>query len=126
MPVITPDLSQVSSGAIEPGTYPAKIIAVEFKESKKGNPMIVPKFEVTIGEGKTRTRQAHLVVTGESAFGFEQLLRATHFDDVADSLKSAPKPFDTDQLIGQELQVVIDSDSYNGQLTDKIKTYLRK
>lgn len=122
MPIITPDLSEVNK-PIDPGTYAAKITAVEYKTSKAGNPMIVPQFDVDVN-GKRKVRSAHLVITGETAFGFEQLLRACHFDDVANSLKSNPTPFDTDQLVGQELQVVIDSDTYNGQLTDRIKSFL--
>lgn len=122
MPIINPDLSQVNA-AIEPGTYKAKIVEVTFKTSKAGNPMIVVGMDVDVN-GKNRRRSSHLVITGETAFGFEQLLRATHFDDVANSLKTGGKEFDTDQLIGQELQVVVESDSYNGQLTDKIKSFL--
>lgn len=122
MPIITPDLSEVNK-PIDPGTYAAKIVDVEYKTSKAGNPMIVVGFDVDVN-GKNKRRSAHLVITGESAFGFEQLLRATHFDDVANSLKSGGVPFDTDQLKGQELQVVVDSDTYNGQLTDRIKSFL--
>ena len=127
MPVVNPDTSE-ASGAIEPGTYKARITDVEFKNSKSsGNPMIVPKFEVDVN-GKARPRQAYLVITGEGAYGFDQLLRATGFDELADKFKSkeGEKPeFNTDQLIGQELNVVVEADTYNGQLRDKIKSFLR-
>lgn len=129
MPIIQPDTSgMMEQGAIEPGTYPAKIIDVEFQNSKSsGNPMIVPKIEITV-EGKPRTRKAYLVITGEGAFNFDQLLRATGFGDTADQLKDPsvqPKPeFDTDELIGQEMQVIVEADTYNGQLRDKIRGYL--
>lgn len=122
MAIIQPDLSEVNK-PIDPGTYAGKITAVDFKTSKANNPMIVVKFDVDVN-GKNKVRSAHLVITGETAFGFEQLLRATHFGDVANSLKKGGKPFDTDQLVGQELQLVIDSDTYNGQLTDRIKSFL--
>jgi Protein of unknown function (DUF669). len=130
MPIVNPDTSAAADmGPIEPGTYPAKITEVEYKTSKSsGNPMIVPKFEIQVGDGKARTRQAYLVITGEGAFNFDQLLRATGFEDLADQFKAkdGPKPdFDTDELIGQELMVVIESDTYNGQLRDKIRSYLR-
>jgi hypothetical protein len=126
VPIVNPDTSQAQElTAIEPGTYPAKIVAVEATVSKSaGNPMIVPKFEVTVGD-KTRTRQAYLVITGEGAYGFDQLLRCTGFESVADEIKSGAKPpFDTDDLIGQELNVVIDSDTYQGQIRDKIRSFL--
>jgi uncharacterized protein DUF669 len=131
MPLITPDTSQVEKqGPIEPGTYPAKITDVGFENSKSsGNPMIVVKHDVTVGDS-VRPRTAYLVITGKGAYGFDQLLRATGFDKVADEYSDAnvttKTPFDTDQLIGQELNVVIESDSYQGQLRDKIRSFLKK
>ena len=128
-PIINPDLTAVKSqGPIDPGVYPAKIIDVQSKTSQKGNPMIVPKLEITVGQDDVRTREAYLVITGAGAYGFEQLLRACGFDDVADKYKDpdAEKPaFDTDNLIGQELNVQIESDTYNNQLRDKVQSYLK-
>lgn len=129
MPVVNPDTSAAQEmSAIEPGTYKARIADVEFKTSKSaGNPMIVPKIMVNV-DGKERPRSAYLVITGEGAYGFDQLLRATGFDELADKYKNkeGEKPeFDTDELIGQELNVVIEADTYNGQLRDKIKSFLR-
>lgn len=130
MPIVNPDTSAAQEmSAIEPGTYKAKITDVEFKNSKSsGNPMIVPKFAVQVGD-KERPRSAYLVITGEGAYGFDQLLRATGFDEMADKYKAkdggAKPDFDTDELIGQELNVVIEADTYNGQLRDKIKSFLR-
>lgn len=131
-PLIKPDLSDADSfGPIEPGTYPAKIESVEAKSSGKGNPMIVPKFAIEV-DGKTRKRNAYLVIVGEGAYGFSQLLRACHFDDIANkyadkSIALADKPeFNTDDLQGQELMVVIDHQIYNGEKRDTIKNYLRR
>lgn len=130
-PLIKPDLSDADSfGPIEPGTYDAKIESVEYKQSGKGNPMIVPKFVVTV-DGKQRKRNAYLVIVGEGAYGFSQLLRACHFDELAAAYgdRSMPldqKPeFNTDDLVGQELQVIIDHQIYNGEKRDQIKNYLR-
>lgn len=126
MPIVNPDTTQAQElSAIEPGTYKAKITAVEAQTAQKsGNPMIVVTFEVDVA-GKTRTRKAYLVIVGEGAFGFDQLLRATKFNDLADRLKAGEKvPFNTDDLVGQELNVVVESDTYNGQLRDKIRSYL--
>ena len=127
-PIIQPDLSEAQAlTPIEPGTYKAKIEAVEFKNSKQGNPMIVPKFAIEV-EGKKRSRNAYLVITGEGAYGFEQLLRACGFTEVADQCKNPDvpnPPFDTDSLVGQELQLVVESDMYNNAPSDKIKAYLK-
>lgn len=128
MPLIQPDLSEVDK-PLDPGTYKAKIASVDYKTSKAGNPMIVVKFEIGVETPKgtkVRTRQAYLVITGDGAFNFEQLLRACHFDDVANALKSGAGPsFDTDELLGQEVNLVIESDVYNGNPTDKITAYLK-
>lgn len=130
MPIIQPDTSEaVNMGPIEPGTYRAKIVDVPYQLSKKNNPMIVPKFEISVGDEKPRVRQAFLVISGPGSFNFDQLLRACHFDELADQYKdpSVPNPdFDTDTLVGQELQVVIDSRLDDGNnLRDDIKGFLK-
>src|SRR5437867_4389910 len=95
MPLISPDTSDALDMApLAPGTYKAKIIDVEVKSSKAGNPMIVPKFELVV-DGKRRVRNAFLVINGEGAYGFDQLLRACKFGAVADAYKDKsvqPKP----------------------------------
>ena len=127
MPVIQPDTSAASSfEAISPGTYPAKITAVDVGVSKAGGNKIVAKFDVTV-DGKTRTRQAHLLISGPGSFSFDQLLRATGFGEVADKYKDPAvdnPPFDTDDLIGQELQLVIDSDVYQGNVITRHRAAL--
>lgn len=131
MPLIKPDTSEAQGmEAIEAGPYPATIESVAFETSKKGNPMIVPTFQIQVGD-KTRKRKAFLVISGEGAYGFEQLLRACHFETQADayadkSVALEDKPeFNTDDLVGQSLTVVIDRQVYNGELRDYIKSYLR-
>ncbi len=128
-PIIQPDTSQAQDmGPMEPGTYQASVAEVGFQNSKSsGNPMIVPKIKVQY-EGKERTRLTYLVIVGEGAFGFDQFLRACGFDAIADQYRDPSQenpPFDTDQLVGQQLQVIIDSDLYQGQKRDKIVGFLK-
>ncbi len=125
MPVIQPDLSQV--GPIEPGTYKAKISKCEVKQSKAGNSMIVPTFEIEV-DGEVRNRQAYLVTEGSGAYGFGQLLRACGFGEIVDQYedKDAENPaFDTDELIGSVLNVVVEENMYEDQMRDQITTYLK-
>lgn len=123
MPMLEPDLSEIDV-PIAAGTYKGKIIEVEVKTSQKGNPMIVPKFEVDV-EGKRRVRQAYLVITGQGAYGFAGLLKSTGFADVAAKMKAGEKvPFDTDSLINQECNLVIEPEEYNGEMRDKIASFL--
>jgi hypothetical protein len=128
MPIINPDTTQMlEMGAIEPGTYLAEISAVESKLSKAGNPMIVVDFGIQVGDS-VRPRKSYLVITGEGAYNFDQLLRACGFHQLADQYKDknvSPKPsFDTDQLIGQRVNVVVEPNLYNGEMRDQIKSYL--
>jgi len=135
MPVLTPDTSEAEDFAtpIEPGTYKARIISCEAGKSRAGNDKIVPKFKIRVGDGE-RTRVAHLVVAGEGASGFDNLLRAAKMSDLADAykdkaLKTKP-PFNTDSLVGVELMVVIEPNLYHNPDTkqdehrDQIKSYL--
>jgi hypothetical protein len=128
-PIIQPDTSNLQEmGAIPAGTYPAEIQQVDFKTSKSDNPMIVVKFGVEV-DGKVRARNSYLVITGEGAYGFDQLLRACGFTDLADQYKDKSitnKPqFDTDHLVGQRVNVVIEPNMYNGELRDQIKSFLK-
>jgi len=130
MPIIQPDLTEVKDmGPIEPGVYRAKILSVDSQTSQKGNPMIVPQMEIQVPGQEPKTRKAYLVITGAGAYGFSQLLRACGFDQLADqyedkSLATKP-PFDTDDLVGQELQVQIEGNLYNGQMRDQIAGYVK-
>jgi hypothetical protein len=125
MPIINPDLTQV--GPIEPGTYPAKIVKVDNQRSAKGNNMIVPTFEVSV-RGSSRNRSAYLVYEGPGARGFQQLLRACGMAQLAaqyeDPNQPSP-PFDTDQLLGASLNVVVDEEMYEGEKRDRITSYLK-
>jgi len=146
MPILKPDLTEMTDlSPIPAGTYKATITAADAKQSKGAEGkkpvwMVVPKFDVFVnGSDKPRTRTAYLPVEGAGTYGFDQLLRACHFDEVADQYKDpqSPKPdFDTDQLIGQELQVVIEEEYYQpkdsaGNPTgeprkqDRIKSFLK-
>ena len=127
MPIIEPDLSE--TGAIEPGTYAAVIDNVDVGVAKtSGKPKLIIQFGVTVGD-KRKPRSVHMPIVGAGAFGLDSLLRACHFDEIANGLKnkdasSRPK-FDTDQLIGQKLMVTIENELFNGNQQDKIVGYLR-
>lgn len=125
MPLLKPDFSELDT-PIEGGTYPAKVVTNVIKASKeKGIPGIQVHLEVQVGD-KTRGRRVWVATSGKGAFFFEQLLRACHFDDVANQVKNgASLEFDTDNLNDQEIQVVIEPDEYNGQITDKVVKFLR-
>jgi hypothetical protein len=124
MPLIQPDLSEIPK-PIEPGTYSAKIQAVELGTSKSGNPKLVIKIAVN-ENGKEHNRELHMPYQGKGASGFGQLLRAVHMGDLAERLASGGSgiSFNTDDLIGQAFNAVVEQELYNGQPQDKIIGYL--
>lgn len=123
MPLLDVDLSEIDS-VIEPGTYKSRIAECDVKTSKQGNPMAVPKFQIDVN-GKTRTRQAYLVTKGAGAYSFYNLLKATGFSEIAEQLRNGQAAqFDTDMLIGQEVNVVVEEEIYNGEKRDKIASFL--
>lgn len=117
---------------IEPGTYPAEITAALPKTSKKGGSMLEVKVTVNV-QGKEKKRTGYVMVAGPGAASFDQLLRATHNDQLADVYKdatvpSAEKPgFDEQTLVGQQVMVVIDSqiNQNDGTPRDNIKSWLK-
>lgn len=114
---------------IDPGTYPAEITAVLPRTSKKGGSMIEVKTTITVN-GKEKKRTGYVMVSGPGAASFDSLLRATHFDQLADTYKDptvSPKPaFDEQSLVGQRIMVVIDTQlDQNQQPRDNIKSWLK-
>jgi hypothetical protein len=125
MPIIQPDLSDVTSNDPPVGTWPGLIVAVEDKPSKKGNPMLTVTVAMEIDGQKYELRGYH-VYTGKAAYGYENLLRACRYDDVADALKRGERlPFNTDDLLQQPVQVVVEvQPDDNGNPRKQIKQYL--
>jgi hypothetical protein len=126
VPTIYPNLKDVKEfQPIKPGTYKASITKCETKTSKSDNPMIVPTFGVEV-DGEVVSRDAFLLITGKGAFRFDELLRACRFDDIADRMRAGDDvPFDTDQLVGQRLQVTIENEPYENRIVDRVQRFLK-
>jgi hypothetical protein len=128
--MLTPDTAEGTDllAPIKPGTYPASITAATPKVSKKGSGMVEVKVTISVN-GKEKKRTANVVVSGPGAAGFDQLLRATNFDKLADTYKDPtiqPKPdFDEQTLVGQSVNVVVDHQMYNNETRDQIKGWLK-
>lgn len=132
--MLTPDTAEGVDllAPIEPGTYAAEITAALPKTSKKGGAMLEVKVTVDV-QGKEKKRTGYVMVSGPGAASFDQLLRATHNDKVADIYKDATIPaaqkpeFDEQSLVGQRVMVVIDSqiNQQDGSTRDNIKSWLK-
>lgn len=127
MPIIEPDLSEAEQlGAHEPGTYKGSIETVEVTKGKeKGTPMIVVNLACQDGDGKIFHRKTWIVTSGAGAGNFEQLLRACNLEDVADSLRTSKAPFNTDVLVGQQVNVIMDNEEYKGRMQDRVTGFLK-
>lgn len=132
MPMITPDTSDaLDMSPIPPGTYLAKVTNAETGISKAQNPKVVVHLDITVpGRRNVMKRQAHLAIAGQGSGGFDQMLRASGFEALAEQYRDpqAPNPpFNTDDLIGKEFNVVIESgiNPTTGGKNDNIQTYLK-
>lgn len=104
---IMPDFSEALEGDREPipvGKYPARIMGVEAKESQNGNPYLNWKYEIFGCEGELtglngRTVFGMTMISGPGSFRLKQLLEATDTDQ--------DQPFDTDDLIGAEVELTL-------------------
>lgn len=126
MPIVNPDTSEMMQfTTLEPGVYPGKIISADVKTAKSGNLMTTPEVEITVGD-QTVKRTAYLVIAGKGSGGFDSLLRACGFDAVADEAKAGGKPaFNTDDLIGLQVNVQIENEVYEGKVRDSIRGFLK-
>ncbi len=113
---------------IDPGTYPATVTKAEPGTGKaKGTPLLVVDFAVNVPDrSEPCPRTSYMPTEGKGTWGFDQFLRAVNMEEIADQLKEGQDvPIDTDVFVGQELQVVIDHQEYQGTMRDTITTYLK-
>ena len=123
MALVTPDMSEAQK-QLEPGVYPARIIAAEAVDSKAGKPMLKWTLE-TFGHddagfnGKRVITRTMLV--GKGIFKTQELYKAA----TGEALSG---PFDTDQLIGSEVRITLaEGRDQHGNPTDwpEVKTVSR-
>ena len=116
--LVTPDLSEVTAPII-PGTYSARIVGVEAKETNFGDdsrqPVQYLRWDLELfGDEKWNGRKIkHDTFTaGKAAFKLQQLFAAAT-GEVLDKGTT----FDTDQLNGREIAVVVTDTNWKGEKT---------
>ena len=101
--LITPDFTADTSGPIPAGNYPARVIGVEAKTSRKGEAYLNWAFEL-FGADKYTGRRAYVMTTdGKPAAWGLKSLRMLYKAATGEDLQE--KPFDTDSIIGAEVTV---------------------
>src|SRR3990172_1730710 len=111
MPLIQPDFSEVLE-ALPEGTYQAKIVDAEVKQSKAGNTYVRWQMSV-FGADDTRCNGKSVwhstPVTGKGAFRLQQLVKAG-------TGVPASGQFDTSDLMGRDVLItVVDGIDQNGE-----------
>lgn len=109
-PLITPDFSEaLEFTALTPGTYKARIVGCETKQTQAGNTRLLWKLE-TFGSEKTennnRTLWHSTPVSGKGAGILKSFVTAA-------TGETPTGPFDTDKILGREIKVtVVDGKDY--------------
>lgn len=103
MALIKPNFDDVA-GQLEPGTYPARILANELRTSQSSGKPYVNWTLQLFGDSKWNNRQVFLMTptTGKGAFRLQNLYRAATGETMI-----AGSDFDTDQLNGREITVTL-------------------
>ena len=121
MPILQPDFAEaLELGAIDPGTYPAKVLKFELGKSKKGDPMLIGDIELMVA-GKPRNRRVWWLTSGKGSGSLKQYLRAVGLEKYTEAGTS----FDSDDIVNLDFLAVIEADEYNGQKTDRIQNCLK-
>ena len=104
--LVNADLSEVAE-EIPAGTYAARMVDVEAKESKAGNSYLNWKGEIfDHAEFNGRTFFHMTMLKGKGAFALRDLYTAA----TGEELPKGSTSFDTEQILGQELRVVLADD----------------
>lgn len=101
-PMITPDFSENPS--LSPGTYPARVVSCDLKQSKTGTPYLNWKFETETRDFATNRKWVYLstALSGKGAQMLKAVVRAT-LDPSYDG-----GSIDTDRCIGCSVVITVD------------------
>ncbi len=133
MPKLPQSLADVSTVVkpIDEGTYAAEISEVEVTESKSKLPMVVVTYTISDGDFKGRKLTDYMVLETKKREpnepGLRQLKRLIVAALGEDSANS--DDFDTDELQGQNVTLVIKQESYEDeggdeQVSNRVKKVL--
>lgn len=116
------DVSEVERGGQQPdpGLYHAKIAKVEDGQARSGNQMLTVTFKIVKGKFKNATIRTWIVYADKDGRPAEQSAwKLAEFVDAV-GLKTDRGTLDTDKLVGKELQIKVDGDTYEGNYQAKV------
>lgn len=120
------DLSEIADApereALRAGTYDVEVVDVEYKPSKKGDPMLVWIFQTTDPELENRRFWNYTVLNNETGqrIARDSILRINPEVDLANF---TPGEVASD-LVGRPCRVTIKVDTYEGRKTNQVKSVL--
>lgn len=116
----TVDLTDVQNNfLIPPGKYPAKVIGVDQKVSKQGNPMYVFSFAIMTGEYAGWEFKTFCAITPAAMFKIAELLEALKV-----GAKGAVAKFNRDTVLNKAAMLDIDDSEYLGEMRSGITKVL--
>lgn len=118
---VTVDMEGVQSGgmSVPDGNYTAKIEEVEHTESKSsGEPMLVLKWRVTSKKGKGTLLYDNISLQPQALWRLKMLLEGLDME-VPDSSMD----LDLDELEGQETDIQVTNETYEGKKRSRITAY---
>jgi uncharacterized protein DUF669 len=133
MPKLPQSLADVSTKSVPmpEGVYQAVIDEVEVGESKSKLPMVTITYRITEGEFTKRTLNDYMVLETKKHEPNEPGLRSLKRAIVAalGEDRANADDFDTDELAGQAVTLVVKQDSYEDemdeeQISNKVKKVL--
>lgn len=115
---VTQEDLEKAGGYVEPGTYPARIVAIRDKASAKGNPVMWVDWVVTGTEPPAGSKISEPVtMTPEAFFRLDELFQAIGF-------RAEGTGFESNDLINGECKLVLVDDTYEGKKRTKVKSHL--
>lgn len=132
-PIILPDTSSAEDMEVsESGTYRGTVVKTDAQPTKEKKVMqAIVSFKLPgvpdEKEKKPRdiTRTAYMNIEGKGAMVWDKFLRCAGFSDIADRYRAGEKvPFNTDDLLGKEVYVLLKTGSYNDRRRDEIDGFL--
>lgn len=131
MPIITFNKADFLKGQpLTPGWYKAKITNFEQKTPKGGSDSLnyKPTFALTI-PGRPADEMPEIEHTFNSkAIGmmipFIAAKEGKTVQQILDGMTNGTYSFDTDSVIGIEMQIKVENEMYEGRLVNKIKGFL--
>lgn len=122
---VNPETDASGFGYVEPGQYALRVVSCEQKQGTKAPylkwecELVDPNVPTTTGKGKPGHIFVNTTLSQEGNAQF-QLRR------MCEALGLTWDDFDTEEVVGLELEVVLGTREYEGTITNEVKKFIAK